>query len=173
MSQEPDLEERLAENCSQPKTINSSLAGKIASHVKYFVVDGTSNALFYIPIMTATESFSGMEAEEIATSRSIGALTAFLTGYAYNSLLRKRLAKTVGVNTQSSWLKRKVVDTSVGMATLAPFYAPMLYFVGASSKEMAIALFTGSLLGAATGGMYGSVADKWRTFWGLEPVLNK
>jgi len=168
MGEEPNLEERLSDSASK-QTASLSLL----EHLKYFMVDGTSSAIFYAPIMTATEYYSGMEAEEIATSRTIGAVTTFLTGYAYNSLLRKRLAKTVGVNTQSSWLKRKVVDISVGMAAMMPFYAPMLYFAGASSKEMAIALFTGSLLGTVAGGMYGSVADKCRIYCGLEPVLNK
>ncbi|MDO8510650.1 MAG: L-alanine exporter AlaE [Nanoarchaeota archaeon] len=168
MSEEPNLEERLSESTRQ-QTASLSLL----DHLKYFVVDGTSSALFYAPIMTTTEYCSGMDAKEIATSRTIGAVTTFLTGYAYNSLLRKSGARIVGVNKESSWLKRKVVDISVGAATMMPFYAPMLYLAGASSKEMAIALFTGSLLGAAAGGMYGSVADKWRIFWGLEPVLNK
>ncbi len=171
MDQEPSLEERLSENNS-PTAANPGLVGKIAYHSKYFVADGISNALFS-SIMVITERVSGMEWDKIGTSRSIGAVTAFLTGYAYNSLLRKQLAKSAGVNTQSSWLKKKFIDITVGMATMAPYYAPILYYAGASSKEMAIALVTGSLLGAVAGGVYGSVADKWRVYCGLQPVLNK
>lgn len=173
MSKGPDLEELLSQNNSEKQEPNSSLKDKVLDHVRYFVADGVSNVLYYAPIMTVTERLSGMDWEKIGTSRSIGALTAFLTGYAYNSFLRKRLAKTVGANTQSSWVKRKFVDITVGMATTAPFYAPMLYVAGASSKEMALALFFGSMAGAAAGGLYGHVADKWRAFWELDPVLNK
>ncbi|MEK6809236.1 MAG: L-alanine exporter AlaE [Nanoarchaeota archaeon] len=173
MTKEPNLEDRLLESNPAAVSTERGLSDKIKYHAAYFLVDGTSNALFSAPIMTMTEYCSGMERDEIITSRSIGAVTAFLAGYAYNSLLRKRGAKTVGVTINSSWLKRKVVDTTLGVVTMAPYYAPTLYLAGASSKEMAIALFTGSLVGAATGGLYGLVADKWRIFWGLEPVLNK
>ena len=173
MDKEPDLEERLLSTDPVAASTERSLLDKIKYHAAYFLVDGTSNALFSAPIMAVTEYCSGLEKDEIVTSRSIGAVTAFLAGYAYNALLRKQGAKTVGVNINSSWLKRKVVDTTLGMVTMAPYYAPTLYLAGASSKEMAIALFIGSLVGAATGGMYGLVADKWRIAWGLEPVLNK
>ncbi len=164
MCQEPNLEERISEAKKTPLTLTD--------HLKYFVVDGTSNALFYAPIMTATERFSGMEWEEVTTSRGIGAATAFLTGYAY-SLFRQWSAKTAGATTESSQLKKKIVDTAVGMAAMIPFYAPMLYIAGASAKEMMMALLSGSAMGAATGGAYGHVADKWRVLWGLQPVLNK
>ena len=111
MTEGPNLEERLSDSASK-QTASLSLL----DHLKYFVVDGTSSALFYAPIMTTTEYCSGMDAKEIATSRTIGAVTTFLTGYAYNSLLRKSGARIVGVNKESSWLKRKVVDISVAMA---------------------------------------------------------
>ena len=172
MSGEPDLEARLAESNPQTATSPTSLSGKIAHHSKYFVVDGMSSALVS-PIMAITEVVSGMEWNEIGKSRGLGAMAAFFTGYAYNSLLRGRLARGVGVDTESSWLRRKSIDTTIGAVTMVPYYAPMLYFAGASSKEMAIALFLGSLVGAAVGGVYGSIADRWRVYCGLKPVLNK
>ncbi|HLD39535.1 MAG TPA: L-alanine exporter AlaE [Candidatus Nanoarchaeia archaeon] len=171
MSQEPDLEELIEQNNSAEQA-NLSFKEKAVRELKYFVVDGTSSALFYAPIMAATERLSGMDWEEVGRSRSIGAVAGLLTGYGY-SLFRKWSAQKVGVNTESSPSRKRVVDTAVGMMTTLPVYAPMLYFAGASSKEMAIALVTGSALGAAAGGMYGYVADRWRTLWGLEPVLNK
>lgn len=176
MTKKPDLEELLSQNnAEQNLSVNTHhKPGGLLYHLKGFVVDGISNVLFYAPIMTFTEKvLSGMEWDEVEKSRGIGAVTAFLTGYVYNELMRKRLAKTVGINTKSSWPKRKMIDVTVGMITTAPFYAPMLYFAGASNKEMAIALFTGSLLGAAAGGLYGHLADKWRMYWNLPPILNK
>ena len=173
MAEEPNLEERLLENNPKNTDPNSSLLDKIKYHSKYFVVDGVSYVLFYAPIMTATERLSGMDWEEIGRSRTIGAVTGFLSGYAV-SLLRQRWGKIVGANTERSGnKKKKVVDIAVGMATTVPFYAPMLYFAGTSAKEMAIALFTGSALAAVAGLRYGHFSDRWRRYWGLPAVLYK
>ena len=163
----PDLEELIARNNQ-----GSSLATKIKYHGKYFVVDGTSSAVFS-SVMTVTERLSGMKWEEVERSRSIGAATAFLTGYLYNYFLRERVAKSVGINTDSPWVKRKAIDLTTGMASMAPFYAIMLYLADVPPQEMVVPLVTGSALGAAAGLAYGYVADKWRVLWSLQPVLNK
>lgn len=173
MSQEPNLEERLSENTSPAPTANLSFLGKIKYHAPYFVVDGTSNMVFNGPFMLVTELLSGMEWDEIERSRGIGAATAFLTGYLYNYFGRQKMAETVGVNVESARAKKRVVDATVGMATTALFYAPQLYLADVSTEEMAVALGIGSFVGGILGLFYGPVADKWRIYCGLQPVLNK
>ncbi len=161
MNKEPNLEERLSE--PSKKTPLS-----LVDHLKYFVVDGTSNAAIYVLPMTATEFLSGMEPEEVGKSRGMGAMTAFLFGYAYNSLVRKRFANTLGDRS-----KIKVFDIIAGMVTTAAPYVPVLYYAGTSAKEMMMAVITGSVAGVAVGWKYDSLVNKWRRYWGLEPVLNK
>jgi len=161
MNQEPSLEERLAESNSQTDA-NPSLLSKIKHNAPYFVVDGISNAAIYAPFMTATEFLSGMEPEEVGKSRGVGAVTAFLFGFAYNSLIRKRFA-----NTRS---KITVFDIIVNIATTAAPYVPILYYAGASEKEMMMAVLTGSAAGAVVGLIYDPLVNKWRKLWGLEPV---
>ena len=172
MSQEPDLEELIEQNNSAEQA-NLSFKEKAVRELKYFVVDGTSAALYYAPFMALTERLSGMNWEEVGTVRTKGAILGFLTGHFYNEVIRKRWAKTIGVNAQSSWLKRKSVDVSLGMATIAPTYAPMLYTAGASAKQMAITLFFGSLVGAVAGLHYDDVSDACRKYLGLQPVFDK
>lgn len=169
MNEGPDLEELLSNNSESQEL---SLKDKLIHHSKYFVVDGSASVLFYTPFMTATEYISGMESDEILTSRTIGGATAFMTGYAY-SIFRQWWAKTFKTDAQSTELKKLVIDTTVAMASMIPFYAPMLYVAGASPKEMMYALLTGSAVGAASGRAYGYVLDRWRQFWGLEPALNR
>lgn len=69
MNQEPnpdfDLETRLSKDNSkvnlQIPVHSASLLDKVKQHSKYFVADGTACAVFYAPIMAATEYLSGME----------------------------------------------------------------------------------------------------------------
>lgn len=161
MSEEPNLEERLSE--PSKKTPLS-----LVDHLKYFVVDGTSNAAIYAPVMTVTEFLSGMEPEEVGKARGVGAATAFLFGYLYNSLVRKRFANTLGDRS-----KIKVFDIIAGMVTTAAPYVPVLYYAGADTKEMMIAMLTGSAAAVAVGLKYDSLVNKWRMYWGLQPVVNK
>ncbi len=172
MNKEPSLEERLSEDNSQ-SVANPGLRGKIAYHSKCFVVDGSGYALYYAPFMAAAEYLCGVKPEEMCTTRAIGAVTSFLTGYAYN-LLRQRSAKKIGADIQEGpSLKKKAVDASLGAITMMPTYAPILYLAGASSKVMVITLLIGSAVGGIVGLGYGYVSDKWRTYCGLKPILNK
>jgi len=181
MSQEhsdPDLETRLSKGNSesnlQVAAQSASLADKVKLHAKYFVVDGAACAAFYTPVMTATEYLSGMEWNEIETTRSIGAATSLLSGYGI-SLLRqyggKLLSATRNNTGKFSGPKKKIIDIVVGMATTMPPYAPVLYVAGASAKEMMIALVVGSAAAAVAGLTYGHFSDWWRKSWGLESVL--
>ncbi len=164
---EPNLEERLSEPTQKQATKLS-----LVDHLKYFVVDGTSNAAIYVLPMTLTEFMSGMEPEEVGKSRGMGAVTTFFLGYAYNSLVRKRFANTLG-DIRGPRSKIKVFDVIAGMVTTAAPYIPMLYYAGADAKEMMIAVLTGSVAGVAVGWKYDSLVNKWRKYWGLQPVLNK
>lgn len=180
MSKEPDpdldLEARLSKGSSE---INSrvpshdtSLLDKIKQHSKYFAADGAACAMFYTPIMAATEYLSGLEWNEIETTRSIGAATSFLSGYGI-SLLRQWWGKIIGATRKNSGPKKTAVDIAVGVVTTMPSYAPVLYVAGASAKEMMIALTIGSTAAAVAGLTYGHFSDRWRKYWGLEPVLYK
>ena len=173
MDQEPDLEGRLSENGSQAAS-NQGLLGKISYHSKYFVVDGIAYAAFYAPIMAVTERVSGLEWNEIETTRTIGAVTGFASAYAI-SLLTKWWGKSIGANTnaKNGTKKKRIVDTAVGIITTMPSYAPILYVAGASAKEMMLALVLGPVTAAAAGLVYRPVADWWRKKCGLEPVFYK
>lgn len=163
MSEEPDLEDRLAETSQTPDTDPSLL--------RQIVVHGSANALFYTPIMMMTEYLSKMEPDEMLKSRSIGALIAFSTGYLY-SRSRDLWAKTFNADTESSSLKKVFVDTITGVAAMIP-YALVLYAIGTSEEEMRVALPLGFMVGALTGRPYGKFLSYWSRRWGLPSVLDK
>ena len=72
MDKEPDLEERLLNTNHIAASTERSLLDKIKYHAAYFLVDGTSNALFSAPIMAVTEYCSGLEKDEIVHHKVMG-----------------------------------------------------------------------------------------------------
>ncbi|MDP3698481.1 MAG: hypothetical protein Q8R47_02745 [Nanoarchaeota archaeon] len=178
MSEEPDLEELIAQNNSVNQEANLSFKDKALQHLKYFVVDGTGYAAYYGFFMTITERASRMDWEEIKRTRAIGAITGFLSGYLVN-LLRGLLGKEkkdVKAEDPGSSLKvrKAAVDIVVGTATTMPFYAPILYYAHNSKFEgMELPLIIGSVVAGVVGLGYGHFADWWRRRWNLPGVLYK
>ena len=173
MDKEPDLEERLSQN-NQPNQ-DYNLVSKIKHHAPYFVVDGSSYALFYASFMTIAEGLSGMDWEEMKRTRGVGAVTGFLSGHIVN-LLRGRFGKNTEEAAESSTVRRKkmAVDLAVGFVTTMPFYFPLLYFGGRDQDQgIIVPLVLGSAISAAAGLGYGYCSDKFRRMLGLQPVFYK
>ena len=175
MSEEPDLEELIAQNNSVNREANLSFKDKALQHMKYFVVDGTGYAAFYGLAMTITEPFL-MDWEKVKKTRGIGLITGFLSGYAVN-LLRGILGKEKNVNTarkSSLNLKKLAADAIVGSVTTIPFYAPILYYANNSKFDgMEVPLVIGSIAAGVAGLVYGHSSDWWRRRWNLPGVLYK
>mgnify|MGYP001591394765 FL=1 len=173
MSKEPDLEELIAQNNQDSR--GSNLVRKIKHHAPYFVVDGSTYAIFYGFFMTGAERLSGMDWEEIKRTRGFGAVTGFLTGRLIN-WLRERYGKNDTETIDNRAMKRKkiAVDLAVGFVTTMPFYYPLLYFGGRDADQgMILPLLVGSGAAAVAGLGYGRFSDWCRKQVGLPPVLYK
>ncbi len=144
---------------------------KSSSNFKKYAVDTTSSWLYWTPIMSVTEHFSGMEAKEILTSRLLGIGLGLFVARPYGRF-REYWADQWDADATSSQRKKLLVDTSAHLCFQIPCYSTMLYFSGASLEEGLTALATGVAVGTVLGRPFGYVQDKWRGLWGTRPTLD-
>src|SRR3989344_2231063 len=83
---------------------------KSSSNFKKYAVDTTSSWLYWTPIMSTTEYFSGMEADEITTSRLLGIGLGLFVARPYG-LFRQYWADQWNADATSSDKKKLLSDT--------------------------------------------------------------
>lgn len=142
-----------------------------SSRVKRYVVNTTSSWLYWTPIMTATEYFSGMEMDEITATRLSAMGLALFVAHPYG-IFRQYWAELWKTDATSSSAKKLIVDTSAHVCFQLPLYSTILYASGTSFREGITALITGLTIGAVGGRPFGYFQDKWRMLWGTRPTLD-
>jgi len=167
MGEPQDLEQKL-------KVENSGLEAKTdnTSPLRSYIVDTTSSWLYWTPLMTVTETISGMEPEQIVKSRLMSIFLHAVLGRPYG-MFRQYYANLWNADANSSRKKKYVVDTTAQVIFQVPIYSAMLYFSGASFKEGITALATGVAAGVITARGFGYVQDKWRKLWNTKPTLDE
>lgn len=139
---------------------------------KNYLVDTSCSLMFYTPLLGSMEYFwAGMEPEEVLKSR-VGSVLFHLTVARLYGVYRHWYAGLWKADMDSSRAKKRFVDTSAMLSFQIPTYSAILYYSGASWKEMAVALPTGLLLGGGTARLYGYLLDKWRKYWGTRRTLD-
>lgn len=177
MNKHEDLEKKLGEeNSGLEETLEieyePATTTRKDSPLRNYVVDTTAAWLYWTPLMTVTETISGMESEEIFKSRLMSLCVHAFLGRP-NGMFRQYWANTWNADAESSPLKKFAVDTSAQVCFQVPIYSTMLYFSGASFKEGITALTTGVAVGILSGRGFGYVQDKWRKLWGTKPTLDE
>ncbi len=170
MGEERDLESKLE---LEGAGLESQLVStKPVSPFANYLVDTTAAWLYWTPVMTLTETLSGMESKEILKSRLMSIALHTFVGRPYG-LFRQYWANLWNADASSSRLKKIMVDTSAQICFQVPTYSTILYFSGASLKEGVAALVTGLTVGTLSGRPFGYVQDKWRKLWGARPTLDE
>ena len=140
--------------------------------IKSYFVDCFSTTSFYTPAFTITELLSGMESDEIFTSRLAGFGFHVTIGRPYG-WARKKWANLWHVGPESSKFQKFLVDTSLFLMVQPPLYAGVLHFTGTSKEETLAAIVSGTITGIATGRPFGWWQDKVRSYFGTKPALSK
>src|SRR3989338_2297738 len=114
---------------------------------KSYWVDTTASWIYWTPVMSVSETVSGLELEEVAKSRAIGLGVSAVLGRPYGKF-RQYWADLWHADAESSRSKKFIVDTTALTVFQIPVYGTMLYFAGASLKEGAAAFAIGLVIGA-------------------------
>ena len=139
---------------------------------KNYLVDTSASWLFYTPMLAISECASGMETKEVVKSRLLAMGVHALVMRPYGKL-REKWAKFWNTNSQSSALKKFVVDASISALYQIPIYSAILYASNVSFDEATYALPAGVAIGLCAGRPYGHWLDYWRKTWGLRGTLHE
>lgn len=132
---------------------------------KKYLIDVTASWTFYIPVMAEAEYFIiGLEPLQVFYSRTFATAIGAITMRPYG-VFREWWKKKWQITKESSPFKKFVVDTSAMLIFQIPTYSTILYSVGESPKEIAVALPPAALIGIFSGRPYGTFRDAWSDFW--------
>lgn len=139
----------------------------VHTFLKKYLIDVTASWTFYIPVMAEAEYFIiGLEPLQVFYSRTFATAIGAITMRPYG-VFREWWKKKWQVTKESSPFKKFVVDTSAMLIFQIPTYSTILYSVGASPKEIAVALPPAALIGIFSGRPYGTFRDAWSDFWNM------
>ena len=139
---------------------------------KIVLVDGTSETIFYAPIMATLEFSIGLEPEQVLKTR-ISSLIMTYTGNLVRGKFREQWASFLGVNEHSSGIAKYIADSTAFLIYGAVSYATILALAGAELRQYLLGMPISLAMGITTGRAFGWFNDHSRRVCGCEPVLSK
>ncbi len=165
--------ENYLENCNFPvERKGKELFDYWKNLGKEYLVNTSASLIFYNPANAFTEYFfGGMTLNQVWHTREVGSTVGLVSGYLYAGF-RKRLAKILSVNEESSQLKKGLTEISAAGIFALLTYPIVLKFSEQPPNYLA-ALSSTTTFAMASAIPYGYYLDKWRNFFGFKPLLRK
>jgi hypothetical protein len=139
--------------------------------LKRYAVDTFAGITYFQPLLGINEYFiSGMDEKEVLKSRLTGLFISLLINRPYGKF-RQYWAELWDTSTESSKLRKYLVDSSALVMFQLPLYFGALKISGADNDEIIRALPIGISLGLISGRPFGWYLDKVRTFCGTKATL--